>query len=178
MASTEQRHLLLELETRRKIHEHITRVPGLHMRALQRELDLPLGTIEYNLRQMELAGLLVARNEGRRKAYFPGDNLDRRDRDILYWLRQQSPCRITIVVLDAPGITFKELKGHVPLSPSTLSWHLQKLVGAEILTQEPFKRTKRYWVTDHERVRNVLVTYHKTFGDEVVDRFSEAFDFG
>lgn len=178
MSSHEQRHLLLELETRRKIHEHITRVPGLHMRALQRELELPLGTVEYNLRQMELAGLIVARNEGRRKAYFPGSDLDRRDRDVLYWLRQKTPCRITVVVLDAPGITFKDLKGEVPVSPSTLSWHLQKLVPAEILRAEAFKRTKRYWVTDPERVRNVLVTYHKTFGDEVVDRFSEAFDLG
>lgn len=174
MASADERSLLLELETRRKIYDHISRVPGLHMRALQRELDLPFGTVEYNLRQMELHGLIVVRNESRRKAYFVDDKLDRRDRDLLYWLRQKTPCRITLEILSRPGITFTELKPIVPVSPSTMSWHLKKLVSAEVVQEEPYKRTKRYEVTEPERTKLVLIKYQKTFGDEVVDRFSDA----
>lgn len=165
---------LLELESRRRIYDYVKRVPGIHLRALQRDLNMPLGTLEYHLYQMEREGLLVTREDGRFKGYFPHDELDRRDRDYLYYLRQEMPRRIAMEVANQPGIRFQELGARLPISPSTLSFHLKKLLRSEILREIPLGKEKAYECLDAERVRRLVVRYRATFVDDVVDRFADA----
>lgn len=165
---------LLELGNRRRIYDFLRDVPGIHLRGLQRSLDMPIGTLEYHLYQMERQGLLVTRSDGRFKAYFTNDGLDRRDRDYLYYLRQEMPRRISLEVADAPGITFRVLASHLPISPSTLSFHLKKLLRAEILAEALQGREKTYACTEAERVRTLVVKFRATFLDEAVDRFADA----
>lgn len=163
---------LLELETRRRIYEHVRRVPGLHLRALQRATGLPLGTVEYHLHQMERAGLVVTREEGRYKAYFPNDQLDRRDRDVLYYLRQDMPRRIALEIANRPGLTFRELAERLPIGESTLSFHLKKLRAAGLVDEQRQGREKAYSAVDGDRIRSLIVRYRATFLDDVVDRFA------
>ncbi len=165
---------LLELDSRRRIYEHVCRAPGLHLRQLQRDLEMPLGTLEYHLHQMERASLVVTREEGRFKAYFANDSLDRRDRDFLYYLRQEMPRRIALEVVGTPCITFRELGGRVPISPSTLSFHLKKLRLGGLLEEQRNGQQKTYLCTDPERVRTLIVRYRATFLDDIVDRFADA----
>jgi predicted transcriptional regulator len=165
---------LLLLESRRRIYDYIKVVPGIHLRALQRELSMPLGTLEYHLYQMEREGLLVTREDGRFKGYFPADELDRRDRDYLYYLRQEMPRRISVEVAHEPGVSFQHLAQRLPISPSTLSFHLKKLLKAGMLAEQQVGREKTYTCAEAERVQKLVVRYRKTFVDEVVDRFAEA----
>ena len=43
---------ILENENRKKIYETIERSPGIHLREIQRILDMPLTTLEYHLSYM------------------------------------------------------------------------------------------------------------------------------
>lgn len=165
---------LLELGNRRKIYDYLKMVPGIHLRGLQRDLSMPIGTLEYHLYQMEKEGLLVTRENGRFKAYFTQEDLDRRDRDYLYYLRQDMPRRIALEVADEAGISFQRLAERLPISPSTLSFHLKKLLNAAILVETPSGREKTYSCPEPERVRRLIVTYRTTFVDDVVDKFADA----
>jgi len=167
-------HQLLELANRRRIYDFLKRVPGTHLRALQRELAMPIGTLEYHLYQMEREGLLVTREDGRFKAYFTQDNLDRRDRDFLYYLRQEMPRRIAIEVANEPGVRFQVLAARLPISASTLSFHMKKLLASGILVEQPLGREKAYTCPDAERVKKLIVQFRATFVDDVVDRFADA----
>jgi hypothetical protein len=40
--------------------------------------------------------------------------------------------------------------------------------------EEPAGRTKRLYIEDPERLADVLVTYRKSFVDDAVDRFADA----
>ena len=135
---------------------------------------MPIGTLEYHLYQMEKEGLLVTRENGRFKAYFTQEDLDRRDRDYLYYLRQDMPRRIALEVADEAGISFQRLAERLPISPSTLSFHLKKLLNAGILVETPMGREKTYGCPEPERVRRLIVSYRKTFVDDVVDKFADA----
>ncbi len=42
----------LELEARRTIYEFVVSSPGTHLREIQRQIDLPLGTVEYHLKYL------------------------------------------------------------------------------------------------------------------------------
>lgn len=165
---------LLLLESRRRIYDYIRQVPGIHLRALQRELAMPLGTLEYHLYQMEREGLLVTREDGRFKGYFPADELDRRDRDYLYYLRQEMPRRIALEVAHEPGVSFQNLAQRLPISPSTLSFHLKKLLKAGMVAEAQMGREKTYACLEAVRVQRLVVKYRQTFVDDVVDRFADA----
>lgn len=165
---------LLELDTRRRIYEHVCQVPGAHLRKIQRDLEMPLGTLEYHLRQLEKYEMVVTRDDGRFKAYFPTEGMDRRDRDFLYYLRQEMPRKLALEIADQPGIGFQELKEKVPVSGSTVSFHLKKLIEAGIVADEKVGRKKIYRAPEADRIRRIVVRYRKSFTDDVVDRFAEA----
>jgi predicted transcriptional regulator len=166
---------LLESEIRQRIYAHVRKSPGLHMRQIQRDLSIPLGTLEYHLYQMERHELVVTREDGRFKAYYPNEGrIDRRDRDLLYYLRQQMPRRVALQIVDNPGIGFKQLVAKLPVAPSTLSFHLKKLTSAGIVQETRVGREKTYEVPEAERVRKLVLEYRSTFLDDIVDRFADA----
>jgi predicted transcriptional regulator len=163
---------LLALATRRRIYRRIQEAPGLHFRALQRDLSLSVGTLEYNLYQMERQGLVVVREEAGFKSYFPRDELDRRDRDVLHYLRQRTTRRLALEITEQPGIRFQELRARLGILPSALSHQLRRLVQAGIVEEERVGREKAYRCLEPERVRRLVVQYRATFLDQLVDRFA------
>lgn len=165
---------LLELDTRRAIYDHVKRAPGVHLRQIQRDLDIPLGTLEYHLHQMEKRELLVTRELTRFKAYFTNEGLDRRDRDILYFLRQTMPRRLALLVADRPGISFGQLKQAVPIAASTVSFHLKKLLDAGIIVEGKDGREKVFEAVEPVRIQRLIIEYRKSFVDDVVEGFADA----
>jgi predicted transcriptional regulator len=163
---------LLDLETRRRIYRYIQDNPGIHLRGLSRELDMPLGTVEYHLHQMERNQLLSSREEGRFKAFFVAEGMDRRDKDILYYVRQEMPRRIVLHLLEHPGATHTELCDTLPVGASTVSFHLKKLMAAGLVAEEKSGRRKHFRVLDGDRIAAVLIRYRKSFLDDLVDRFA------
>ena len=88
-------------------------------------------------------------------------------------VRQEGVRRICTHLLLHPGATPKEVREAAGLSPPTLSFHLKKLRMAGLLEEEPAGRTKHLRLVDGERIANVLVTYRRSFVDDVVDRFAK-----
>ncbi|WP_319506293.1 hypothetical protein [uncultured Methanolobus sp.] len=48
----------LELDTRKRIFETIQRSPGIHLRELERILDMAIGNLQYHLHYMEKKNLI------------------------------------------------------------------------------------------------------------------------
>lgn len=165
---------VLDLEARRRIVEFVNANPGLHMRELAARLDMAVSTLEYHGYQLVKHGHLVTRESGGFKAFYPGQGMDRRDKDILYLVRHEAPRRICSHLLLAPGTTPKDLRATLNVSAPTLSFHLNKLRAAGVVREEPAGRTKHLYVEDPERVANILVTYKASFLDDAVDRFAAA----
>ncbi len=152
---------VLDLEARRRIVAFVGTSPGLHLRALAEALTMPVSTLEYHCYHLVRHGILATREQGGFKSFYPGQGMDRRDKDILSLILH-------------PGTTPGELRDVVGLSGPTLSFHLKKLRLAGLLKEEAAGRTKRLYVVEAERVANVLVTYKASFVDDAVDRFSDA----
>ncbi len=162
----------LELATRRRIYEHVRRVPGAHMREIGRDVGIPMGTLEYHLHYLVKAGLLATREDGRYTRYFVVGDLGRREKDVLAILRQRVPRQIAAHLLLAPGASHGEILTQFSLSASTLSFHLKKLLTSGIARQEKSGRENRYWVIEPDLVAKVLVAHRASFLDDVVDRFA------
>jgi DNA-binding transcriptional ArsR family regulator len=163
----------LELETRRRIYQHLQAHAGAHMREIGRVLAIPMGTLEYHLHYLVKANLLTTREDARYTRYFATGELSRRDKDVLAILRQKVPRQLAAYLLLAPGSSHGALLTKFDLSASTLSFHLKKLVTTGIVVQEKAGRENLYRVVEPELVARVLIQHRASFFDDVVDRFAE-----
>ena len=163
----------LELETRRRIYQYLQKFPGSHMREIGREVDIPMGTLEYHLHYLVKANLLTTRQDARYTRYFATGELSRREKDVLAVLRQKVPRQISAHLLLAPGSSHGVLLQKFQLSASTLSFHLKKLLNAGIVSVEKSGRENLNRVVEPDLVSRVLVQHKASFLDDVIDRFAE-----
>ena len=70
-----------------------------------------------------------------------------------------------------PKTTQKKLRKVFGISASTLSFHLSKLLDAELISTIKIGRKFSYRVIEEELVAKALIRYKEGFVDELVDDF-------
>ncbi len=163
----------LALETRRKIYNLILNYPGLHEREIARKLDIPLGTLDYHLHYFEKREIVVSKKDGRYTRYFASLKVGTRDKKIIAILRQKTPRNIIIFLLVHPDSIHKDICKEVKKSPSTISFHLKKMIKSDIIEATSLGRETSYSVKNGEEVAKLLITYRNTFLDSAVNSFIE-----
>jgi predicted transcriptional regulator len=167
-----------ELETRRKNYEQIKKSPGIHFRELERRLQMVVGNLQYHLQYLEKKNLIGASNDGDYVRYFVKDrSLSETERKIMYFLRRSGCRHILLQLLNNPDLNNKELSQAVGLSPSTISWNLNKLVEAGIIEREKTGRISKFTIIDPPAIAELLICYKESFLDTLVDGFIEMWEF-
>jgi len=159
---------ILENERRRRIYALIEASPGVHLRELQRILNMPLTTLEYHLNYMTRKKILFAETEGHHKRYYTKP-LDPEDKKVLAVLRQKRMREIVLVILTNGKAKYQLLVEQLRLSHSTLSSYLKYLVSNNILVKDKIGYENLYTVRDESRVAKVLIAYKPSFLDKLVD---------
>lgn len=167
----------LELESRRRAYELVAATPGLHLRELARQLDQDVRTVEYHLRQLEKHGLVTPTDEGGFRRYFPrtadgrkAEVVDARDKPTLGLLRKPVPLYVALFLLAQDGATHGELARDAGVSPSTLSYHLDRMERATVLG----RRDSVYVLREPERVARLLYAHRPT--PDLIDRFLDLWE--
>jgi DNA-binding transcriptional ArsR family regulator len=165
---------VLGLKKRRRIYELVRREPGLHLRELDRRLDISLSTLRHHLRYLKDHGVVTVERDDRYKRYFPSEDLSSWDKDVFSILRREKPRRILLELLRHGGESgYAELRDALEYPSSTLGLYLKDLVEAGLVEREPEGRSSRYLVRDRDRVERLLVKYEESFFDRWVDRVLE-----
>ena len=125
---------ILGVDTRRSIFEAILNEPGLHLRGLSRRLKMETSLVEYHVRELLINGLITETREDGYRRFYPGENpsmgshgFNARHRMMLHYLRQDVPLRMILLMLDRGGCSHKEMLRYIPVSGSTLSYHLERM---------------------------------------------------
>ncbi len=160
---------ILENEKRRKIYALVEASPGIHLRELQRVLNIPLTTLEYHLSYMARKKIIFGETEHHHKRYYT-KLLDPEDKKVLAALRQKRMREIVLIVLENGKARHQLLVEYLKLSHSTLSSYLKYLVNKNILAREKIGYENFYTVRDEDRVAKVLIAYKPSFLDKLVDR--------
>ncbi|UCD96413.1 MAG: hypothetical protein JSV35_07995 [Candidatus Bathyarchaeota archaeon] len=160
---------ILENSKRREIFTYIEKNPGVHLRALQRALGLPLGSAEYHVDYMVKRGVLIRERKGRYTRFYARE-LEPADKGVLSTLRQRKLREILLFALPRKKVKYKTLLNAMKVPPSTLSLYLKKLVDQNILRRHKVGYETIYTVLDEDRVARLLVSYKSSFIDRLVDR--------
>jgi predicted transcriptional regulator len=158
--------LALEVENRRRIFEVVCKFPGTHLRELSRALTLSVNLVDYHLLYLEKRELVFSLSDGPFKRYFPKDSIgaDQKkdrisapDKLLVGLLRQPVPFRIIILIAKNGTMTQRELAEALRKSPSTVSHHMDKLIGAGVVVKDP--SASGYALSSPGKIERVLLAF-------------------
>jgi predicted transcriptional regulator len=164
-------HELLNLSRRRMIFNQISKYPGTYIREMEKTLSLTMGDLQYHLQQLEKADLISSHDDGRRKRYFVKNEVNYFDREILSFIKMRTPRRIIIFLLLHPESSFKETLADFHFTKGALSFHLKKLIKANIVISIKREKENIYRIKDENRISQILIAYKSGIFDEALNGF-------
>lgn len=160
----------LELENRRRIVALVHACPGIHLREVVRELEMPYGTAEYHLRVLEDLGLLRAVEEDNYRRYFEQD-VAPRDRRVMGLMRKRPVRAVVLALLERGPASHHDLALASQLKPSTLSYHLERMERAGLIERRHEGAYTIVSLAEPDLVQRLLLAHGRSFGDDAVERF-------
>lgn len=157
---------LLDLATRRRLHELVHAYPGLHIREAARQMGTSVALVEYHAALLRENGLLREERDERYVRLYPpasdagaGAPTDA-ERRALKVLRERLPLRITLHLLDHDmPQQHKDICAALGLGKSKLSFHLRKLEAAGVVEKAP---DGRFTARERPRLLALLLRHQPT----------------
>lgn len=153
---------LEEESTREKVRETVRSFPGIHTRALARQLNTSLALAQYHLQALEEAREVKSVQVGGFRRYFPAKAfgaLTASEKKVLNILRREKPLEIVLALLEFGRLHHGELSEALGWSKPTLTYHLEKLVEAGLVLREPKGETRGFSLKDPDGVRSLLTQF-------------------
>lgn len=166
----------LQLETRSRIYSEIRKSPGLHFRELQRRVKMATGALQYHVEYLEKRSLIKSERVENTKRFFAMQSSKRieGEEQIMPLLRQEKTRHILITMLSSRKNTIRNIAKKTQTPYSTTSRLLDKIVEAGVSTRERRKKQINYKLQNPDAIAQMLVTYRKSFFDDLVDNFVES----
>lgn len=120
------------------VREH----PGASVHDVASGLDVAWSTAAYHLRVLEREGFVAGERRGRHRRFFAVGAGPARD--AVFATEHPTARRLLAAILAAPRSTQKDLAAAVGVTPSTASWHLERLEAAGFVASEREWRALRY----------------------------------
>jgi predicted transcriptional regulator len=163
---------------RRRILSLVNQYPGLHLRELQRRALTSAMLVEYHLNVLERLGLVTSQEEGGYRRFFPAKDarlpLGKTEKVWLGLLRQPVPLGIALYLVENPLAAHKDLADVVPVTKSTLTYHLKNMESAGLVVREPPVGGRAFKLADAEKVLALLRAYRPT--PDMVAAYGEMWD--
>lgn len=162
---------LLELASRRKIYNFILNHPGTYLREISREIKTPKSTVDYHLHYLKQLDLINIKTGGRYKRYYIKEEVGRFEEQSLNVLRKKTALHIALILSFRHVRTRRQLSEELEKAQSTVSFHLNQLIKADVV--EKFKEDKlvKYRLRDEKWTDKLLIQYKEGLLDELVVTF-------
>lgn len=181
MADDEGFDRALQLGVRKKIYDIVEESPGLHFREIQRRSGLAVGSLQYHLDYLQKHHILRTQAEGKFVRYYSvrGTQVNESTdpgmlgQKTMAFLRHESTRKVILFLLKEKRANNERIAEEIGLSPSTTSWHLDKLVENGVLARAREGRKTFFSLVNAASAQHLLVTFRKSFFDQAVDNFVE-----
>jgi predicted transcriptional regulator len=166
----------LEVGNVERVLHFIQENPGCHLRLMKRELEISIGTVQYHLAKLEKMGKITGNRYGLYKYYFPVGVFEKKQKDLLQVLSQESTREILMCIIEQRNPTQKDIVGRIGISPAAVNWHIRRLINLNIIYKMREGRYKRYLLdVDRKYVVGLLKTYYPNIWDKWSNRLVELF---
>lgn len=139
-----QRGEIMEHETRERIYGLVKDNPGIHAHEIASRANVGWGTAVYHLKMLEDHRLVVSERQGRYKRFFLAAGFTG-TKDAIGAMRNPTTASVAEFIARNPGCIQREVCVALGLSPSLVSWHIDKLEQADLVKKLREGRTVKYF---------------------------------
>ena len=150
---------ILELKSRRNIFNLIKENPGLHLSKIAETLGMRISLVEYHLIFLIRNQIVIAVKESGYLRFYVKGRVGFQDKKILSLLRQNIPLRIVLYMLKNSECKHKDICFNIEAAPSTISYHLKKLVKCGLLSVQTYGENKGYTIVNRDIIIKILIHY-------------------
>lgn len=163
--------------SRFRIRLLVSLFPGLHLRELQRRLDLSFNSTRYHVDRLTQSGEILRVEEGGYSRLYPAGMTDP-DRLLFAIVRRPTDGRIITCLVETGKASQGELCKLTGFARSTVSEHLSKLVRLGVLKAPAIDGTTvEYELAEPTRIKRLLGVQDPTLLGKATDRFIDLWDF-
>ena len=108
-----------------------------------------------------------------RVARFYTSDLSADEAKLVKRLRQETPKKILVALIQNDQLTFQELVAKICKSPATTSFYLSQLVKDNIVATSKSDFVKVYFNVERKRIANLIEEYHPDIIEQASDNLSD-----
>jgi predicted transcriptional regulator len=149
----------------------IDRNPGVRYRELLRIFHLGNGVLTYHLSILERIGKIRADRRKNKITRYYLTGVPDEDTYLIGQMKNKVSRQLILFILEHDQCTFGEIVENSGKAPSTISWHLNRLRDAGIISVSLGDRSQHYTIVDSREVKKILVIYKDAFLDKIVDNY-------
>ncbi|CAN5516813.1 hypothetical protein BH18THE2_BH18THE2_22410 [soil metagenome] len=148
-------------ERRSKVLELVLKNPGIRFRQLIRLTGLSHGSLSFLLKKLEKSrSIIVERSSNNRVTGYYPRNITTTDLRIISNLRTKTQKRIVQLLLKQGQSTFNDIVNYTDRAPSTISWHLNNLKNAKLITLNIYDgRPRPYSIKNKKSIAKIISKY-------------------
>jgi predicted transcriptional regulator len=161
--------------TRIKVHDAISKTPGIHFREIMRVCAVSTGQLSHHLSSLKKLGLIREEKQGRNSRFYPL-GLNENERALLGILRNPTARRIIMSLLEKSPKSHKSICASVNLSQSTISWHLEQLKETGVVLMHKKGKEHHYFLANPAEVAKTIISHRQSFLDKMVENFIESWE--
>jgi DNA-binding transcriptional ArsR family regulator len=139
---------VLEHPGRQEVYERVKAFPGVNFVQLGQQVSFGASTLNYHLRVLEKNGFITPVRDGRYLRFF-----DRRSghysgerKHAVSALRNPTSAAMARHIRDHPGVPQCDLAAAFGVTPSTVTWHMNRLATAGLVAKQRDGPHTRYFV--------------------------------
>ncbi len=146
--------------------------PGIRFRELMKQINLTNGVMSYYLRKLEKSESIRIERTPRVSRFYSYD-LSESEAKLVKRLRQETPKKILITLVEHDKLTFQEIVSKISKAPSTTSFYLNQLIQDNIIGTTKSDFVKRYYNIEKKRIANLIEEYHPDVIEQSSDNLAD-----
>ena len=162
-----------------KTLNYINNNPGCHLRQIKRELDISVGTVQYQLNKLEKANKIIANRKGLYKFYFPVGIFHENEKKILQILNNKTSREIFLYIIEKQNPTQTDISLYFKISNPAVNWHTNRLISYNMIVEVQDGKYKRYTITKNtqsvKQLIKLLQNYYSNIWNNWSNRLAEMF---
>lgn len=161
-----------------KVLHFIQNNPGCNFRQIKKELQVPMGTIQYQLAQLEKLGKITSFKRGLYRFYFASGRFQDIEKDILQVLSNETTRDILMFITERGSPSQSEIVNRTGLAPSSVNWQVKRLIASGIIKEIRVGKYKKNALQDNHNSKYIvklLRNYYPSIWDSWSLRLVETF---
>jgi len=152
----------------------IEKNPGIKFREIMRETGMKNGVLSYHVKKLEENGTVKIERKSGRTRFYPLF-VTKEESILIRNLRQETPRRILLALLNDQTLSFSNMVEKVRKSPSTVSTYLSKLIEDKVIETKNTYFRKTFNLRNIDMVREIIQKYNPILLERTAYNLADTF---